>query len=64
MSYAADDSNAIALRLKEIEKEKQERVTGSVHIQHDAATGETLEYKMGEYVKSWPMYAAADFDGA
>ncbi len=51
-TYAADDANAIALRLKEIEKETQERVSGDIP---KAGTP-------GEYAMDWPMTAAADYD--
>lgn len=53
-TYAADDANAIALRLKEIEKETQERVSGDVP---KAGT-------VGEVSIGWPYVAAADFDPA
>ena len=55
MSYAADDANAIALRLKEIEKETQERVTGQA---------EEAAKSYGEYAMGWPTTAAADYDPA
>ncbi len=55
----ADQAEFIAQRLKEIEKAKLERVTGdAVIVQHDAATGETLEFT-GDY---WPHYH--DYDPA
>ncbi len=51
-SYVADQTDFIAKRLKEIEKEKQERVTG-----------EKIP-EVGEVAIGWPMYAAADYDPA
>jgi hypothetical protein len=50
-SYAADDSAAIALRLKEIEKAKQERVAG-----------EAEEPKVGEASVGYPYTMTADYD--
>ena len=62
MSYLADDTAAIKARMEEIKAEKQEALTGSsapvTHLQHDEATGETVEYAMG-----WPYTATTDSSG-
>ena len=66
-TYAAEDYEAIRRRQEEIKAERDLALTGStVHIQHDAATGETLEHKVGvgDYAMGWPMTAAADYDPA
>ncbi len=53
-TFAADDANAIAKRLKEIEAEKVLRVTG-----------EKLPEVVGDYVpQGWPYGMAADYDPA
>ncbi len=62
-TYAAEDFEAIRRRAEELRAERDLALTGSsVHIQNDPATGETLEYKIGQY-KGWPMYVA-DYDPA
>ncbi|MDE5451315.1 hypothetical protein GWE18_00290 [Bradyrhizobium sp. CSA112] len=64
--FVADSFEYISRRQQELRAEIDEAIKGSsapVHIQHDSATGETLEYKIGDYAKSWP-YVAADYDPA
>ncbi len=63
--FIADQAECIRRRMEELQAERDLALTGSsVHIQHDSATGETLEYKIGDYAKGWPYFAAADYDPA
>lgn len=56
MSKIADDSASIAQRLKELEAERLQAVTGS----SAPVTGQ--ESKVGEYAMGWPY--TADYDPA
>jgi hypothetical protein len=57
MSYAADDTQAIAQRLKEIEADRQLALTGSSAPVKEPKT-------FGEYAAGWPYQAATDYDPA
>lgn len=61
MTFAANDFEAIRRRQEELKAERDLALTGSTIAQHDAATGETVEYTLA---KGWPMYVATDYDPA